>query len=354
EHLSNEPGFEVSFVAHNPRLPGPLRLLQKIKYVRTIVTSALYLINLLREVPRHDVVHVFSASYFSFLLAPTPAIFVARFFGKKVILNYRSGEAEDHLRSWPRTAVPIIRLADQLIVPSSYLVDVFRKFGLRAHAIFNMIDHDRFKFRERRPLRPVFLSNRNLYPLYNVACIVRAFARIQQKFPDAKLTIAGNGSQRPALESLVRELKLNHVDFRGLVPPHKMSELYDEADIFLNSSNIDNMPGSILDSYAAGMPVVTTSAGGICCIVTHEKTGLLVPKNDHEAMASCAIRLLESPEFAATMARIAYEECQAYKWSAVRDSWLSAYTRLAGREESESIPIGAEPVRDSSSWRGVE
>jgi glycosyltransferase involved in cell wall biosynthesis len=231
---------------------------------------------------------------------------------------------------------------------------VFRKFGLRAHAIFNMIDHDRFKFRERRPLRPVFLSNRNLYPLYNVACIVRAFARIQQKYPDAKLTIAGNGSQRPALESLVRELKLQNVEFRGLVPPHKMSELYDEADIFLNSSNIDNMPGSILDSFAAGMPVVTTSAGGICCIVTHEKTGLLVPKNDHEAMASGAIRLLESPEFAATIARNAYDECQAYQWSAVRDSWLNAYTRLAGREASDSIPLGAEPVRNSSSLQGVE
>ena len=350
EHLSAEPEFEVGFVAHNPRLPGPLRVLQRIKYVRTIVTSMLYCFNLLRTVPRYDIIHVFSASYFSFLLAPTPAIFVAKWFGKKVILNYRSGEAEDHLRSWPRTSVPIIRLADQLIVPSRYLVEVFRKFGLQAHAIFNMIDHDRYKFRERKPLRPIFLSNRNLYPLYNVACIVRAFARIQQKYPDAQLTIAGNGSQRPALEELVRRLELRNVEFRGLVSPEKMSELYDQADIFLNSSNIDNMPGSILDSFAAGMPVVTTAAGGICYIVTHEKTGLLVPKNDHEAMAADAIRLLESPEFAAELARNAYEECHAYKWSAVREAWLGAYTRLAGRDES--IPAGV--AADSGSLQGVE
>lgn len=350
QHLSSEPQFEVSFVAHNPRLPGPFRILQRIKYMRTIVTSLLYCKNLLREVPKHDVIHVFSASYFSFLLAPTPAIYVARFFKKKVILNYRSGEAEDHLRSWPRTAVPIIRLADQLIVPSRYLVDVFRKFGLRAHAIANMIDHDRFKFRDRGPLRPVFLSNRNLYPLYNVACVVRAFARIQQKFPDARLTIAGNGRQRAELELLVSELKLRNVEFRGLVPPEKMGELYDQADIFLNSSNIDNMPGSILDSFASGMPVVTTSAGGICCIVEHERTGLLVPKNDHEAMASCAIRLLESPEFAAEIARAAHDECQAYQWSAVRDSWLSVYTRLAGRAMSDALPLAP----DSISLQGAE
>jgi glycosyltransferase involved in cell wall biosynthesis len=349
EHLSSEPQFEVAFVAHNPRLPGPFRLLQRIKYVRTIVTSALYCLNLLRTVPRYDIIHVFSASYFSFLLAPTPAIFVAKWFGKKVVLNYRSGEAEDHLRSWPRTSIPIIRLADRLIVPSRYLVEVFRKFGLQAHSIANMIDHDRYKFRERRPLRPIFLSNRNLYPLYNVACIVRAFAKIQEKYTDAKLTIAGNGSQRPALEALVKRLKLKNVEFRGLVPPEKMSELYDQADIFLNSSNIDNMPGSILDSFAAGMPVVTTSAGGICCIVTHEKTGLLVPKNDHEAMAAGALRLLESPRFAEELARNAYEECQAYKWSAVRDAWVCAYTQLAGREASDGLSPGAVAVPDSGS-----
>jgi L-malate glycosyltransferase len=339
EHLKREPQFEVSFVPHNPRLPGPLRLLQSIKYVRTLVTSFVYCINLLLKVPRHDVIHTFSASYLSFLIAPAPAIIIGRLFGKKVVLNYRSGEAEDHLRSWPRTSVPIMKLADELIVPSQYLVDVFAKFGLRASAVANIIDPDRFKFKERKPLLPIFLSNRNLYPLYNVACILRAFAKIQERFPEAKLIIAGDGSQRAMLESLAHELKLENVEFRGRVPPHKMHELYDEAHIFLNSSNIDNMPGSILESFATGMPVVSTSAGGIRCIVTHEQTGLLVPRNDHNAMAAWAIRLLESPELASSIARNAYEECAAYKWDAVREKWLAAYFRLAGRQTNCSTAV---------------
>ena len=330
EHLSREPMFEVSFVPHNPRFPGPLRLLQKIKYVRTLVTSFVYCINLLLQIPRHDIIHVFSASYLSFLLAPTPAIFIGRLFGKKVILNYHSGEAEDHLRCWPRTSVPIMKLADELIVPSPYLVEVFRKFDLRAYAIPNMIDQDRFRFRERKPLRPIFLSNRNLYPLYNVACTLRAFTRIQQRFPEATLTIAGSGRQRPYLETLAHELKLRNVDFRGLVAPDKMSDLYDEAHIFLNSSNIDNMPGSILDSFACGLPVVSTNAGGIRWIITHGRTGLLVPKNDDEAMASWAIRLLDTPELAESIVRNAHEETSSYTWPAVRETWLAAYLHLIG------------------------
>src|SRR5215216_2862550 len=163
EHLSREPMFKVSFVPHNPHFPGPFRLMQRIKYVRTIVTSLVYCLNLLLQIPRHDIIHVFSASYLSFLLAPTPAIFIARLFGKKVILNYHSGEAEDHLRCWPRTSVPIMKMADELIVPSVYLVDVFRKFGLHATPVANIIDQSRFKFRERKPLLPIFFSNRNLY-----------------------------------------------------------------------------------------------------------------------------------------------------------------------------------------------
>jgi L-malate glycosyltransferase len=331
ENLRREPAFQVSFLPHNPRLRGPLIILQSIKYVRTIVTSLVYCIALALRIPKHDIIHIFSASYFSFLLAPTPAILIAKFFGKKTILNYHSGEAEDHLRCWPRTAIPIIRLTDVLVVPSQYLVDVFRRFGLQAQAIANIVDLGSFKFTERRPLLPHFLSNRNLYPLYNVACVLRAFKIIQERFADATLKIAGDGRQRSQLQNMSRDLKLRNVDFVGHVAPEKMGTLYDEAHIFLNGSNIDNLPGSILDAFASGLPVVTTSAGGIPYILAHERTGLLVPRNDAQSMAASAVRLIESQELASSIVRNAYEACQTYTWPAVRFKWLDLYERLAER-----------------------
>jgi len=116
--LSREREIEAELLPINPRLPRPLRWMQRIKYVRTVVTSILYIANLLLKLPRFDVVHVFSASYLSFLIAPAPAILIAKLYGKCVLLNYHSGEAEDHLRRWPRTSRPLIRLADSLVVPS--------------------------------------------------------------------------------------------------------------------------------------------------------------------------------------------------------------------------------------------
>src|SRR5262249_45582395 len=172
--LSGEPGLEISFLPINPRLPGPLRKLQAVKYLRTVVTTIQYLALLFSRVPRYEVIHIFSASYFSFVLAQTPAILISRLFGKRILLNYRSGEAEDHLKTWRRTAIPTMKIVDAIAAPSGYLVDVFMKFRLKAQSIPNVVDTRRFRFRVRRPFRPVFLSNRNLEPMYNVGCTIRA------------------------------------------------------------------------------------------------------------------------------------------------------------------------------------
>src|SRR5258708_2982504 len=161
DRLRQEPGLDVGFLAINPRLPGVLRKLQAIKYVRTIVTSFAYVASLLGRLWKYDVIHIFSASYFSFVLAPTPAILIGKLYRKGLLLNYHSGEAEDHLQRWRGSAIPTIRLVDEVVVPSEYLVRVFADFGLHAKPIYNLIETDTFRFRERRPLRPVFLSNRN-------------------------------------------------------------------------------------------------------------------------------------------------------------------------------------------------
>lgn len=327
--LQVEPSLEVSFLPINPRLPGLFGKLQGVKYVRTVLTSLAYVATLLARVRSFDVIHVFSASYSSFVIAPTPAILISKLYGKKIVLNYRSGEAEDHLQRWRRTAIPTIRLVDEIAVPSGYLVDVFARFGLHARSIYNFVETDRFRFRDRKPLRPVFLSNRNLEPLYNVACILRAFAIVQRRYPEAALIVAGDGSQRAELETLARTLELRNTEFIGRVEQARMHELCERADIYLNSSNIDNMPGSIIEAYAAGLPVVTTDAGGIPYILKHEETGLMVVRGDHEALAASAIRLLEDGELAARLASNAHAACRRYSWAAVRDEWLKLYFELA-------------------------
>ena len=338
EGLRKEPDLEIGFLPHNPRLPGPLRSLQRIKYVRTIFTTLYYVMLLLWRVRKYDIIHIFCASYYSYSLSAIPALFVARLFGKRSILNYRSGEAEDHLENW-RTAVPTIKWADEVVVPSGYLVDVFARFGVRARAINNIVELDRFTYRERQSLRPVFLTSRLLEPLYNVPCVLRAFARIQERYPEAKLTVAADGWLRSELESLARDLKLRHCDFIGFVPFDKMPALYDSADIYLSATNIDNMPSSLTESMACGLNVVTTDGGGaIPYIMTNEVTGLIVNRDDHEALAAAAIRLLNDNELALKLVRNAHESSKKFTWPYIRLEWLNLYGELAQKKGAVLSP----------------
>jgi glycosyltransferase involved in cell wall biosynthesis len=331
-HLREIPSLEVGFLPHNPQMPAPLRWLQSIKYLRTVVTTVLYVALLLRHVRRYDIIHTFSAAYWSYLLGPLPAILVARMYGKTVILNYRSGELEDHLQRWRRVALPTMALAHEIIAPSPYLTEVFARFGLRARTIHNYLDPSRLIFRERTSLRPIILANRNLEELYNYPNVLRAFARIQRRIPSARLIIAGTGSQRDRLVSLIEALGVENVEMRGRVPPEEMPRLYDEADIYVNGTDIDAFPGSVIEAFASGIPVVTTDAGGIPFIVDHERNGLVVPCCDHEALAAGVLRLLDDPALAERLAARAREDVVSrYTWRAVGPEWQRIYLPRGGR-----------------------
>lgn len=329
--LRMDPDLSVEFLPVNPRLPGMLGRLQRVRYVRTVVTSLAYTASLLRAVRRFDVIHAYSASYWSFLLAPFPAILIGRLAGRGVILNYHSGEADDHLTRWRGTR-QLLTLAHRIVVPNEYLEGVFARHGLKTSSIANHVEAGDMPVRLREKLRPTFFTNRNLEPHYGVDTVLRAFQRIQVAYPDATLVLAGTGSERNELEKLALELGLRGVSFIGTVPPGEMPFCYNAADIYLNGSRVDNMPLSLMEAFAAGLPVVTTDAGGIPCIVRHEENGLVVPQDDWERMAHEAIRLLENPPLARRISRDARIECtRRYSWQAVAGKWKRCYEELAGR-----------------------
>jgi glycosyltransferase involved in cell wall biosynthesis len=328
---SHDADVRAWLVPINPMPPGPLGRAIGVKYLRTVVTQATYWPLLARELRHADVVHVFSASYLSFLLAPLPAVLIAKALKRPVVLNYRSGEAPDHLAR-SRIARETLARVDRNVVPSRFLADLFARFGLAADIVPNIVDLDAFRFRRREPVRPAVLSTRNFEPLYNVACTLRAFRVIQLAHPDATLTLVGGGSEEPALRRLADHLGLRRVRFVGRVPPGEISRFYAEADIYLQTPDIDNMPGSVLEAFASGLPVVSTAAGGVPAILTDEVHGLLVPPGDHAAAARAVLRLVDEAGLADRLSQAASATCRDYTWRAVRDRWLAVYRSVLAQD----------------------
>jgi L-malate glycosyltransferase len=326
-HWQGDPAMEARFIPIDPPLPRPLAWVERIPFLRTLIREPLFLVSLWRGLKCVEIAHIFSASYWSFLIAPLPAWLIARLGGTKTVIHYHSGEARDHLRRF-RGVRPVLEDADRLVVPSGYLADVFREFGLRAQVVPNIVDLTQFCFRERKPLRPQLVCTRGFHRYYRIDVVVHAFAEIQQAFPEAKLDLVGKGPLEPQIRNLVHELKLSGVNFAGAVPHHEIARSYDAADIFINASSLDNMPVSILEAFASGTPVVSTAPGGMSYLVEHERTGLLSGPGDARALAENVMRLLRDPELAWRLALNAHEEMKLYCWETVRQQWLEIYRSL--------------------------
>ena len=165
EGFADDPEFHVWLVPINPVPPAPFDKLLSLKFVRTAVTQLLYWPLLFRELRRADIVHAYSASYTSFLLAPLPAILVGKLLGKPVLLNYHSGEAPDHLQRSAVARYALRRLVDLNVVPSLFLRDVFESHQIPAIVVPNSIDPGRFHYRVRDPIAPRLVSTRSFETL---------------------------------------------------------------------------------------------------------------------------------------------------------------------------------------------
>ena len=323
--FATDPEVRIRLHRIDAPIPGFIR---RLPFVRTAANALVYYAGLMREVSRADVVHAFTSSFWGYSLWVIPAVRLARLFGRKIIVNYHDGRAEQHLREWP-SAIRTIREADAIVVPSQYLVEVFARFGLEAVAIPNAINIEAFPWRERQVIRPEFLTNRGFEELYDVECTLRTFRIVQDHYPEARFTVANDGPLRRQMEALAAELGL-HATFTGAVTQDRMAELYNAADIYVMSPKIDNMPLTIIECFACGLPVVSRSTGGVPFIARNEWSALLAPQDSSpEELAEACLRLLREPGLGQRLAAEGRRDCvERYGVNSVRDMWRRLYMSL--------------------------
>lgn len=302
--------------------------------LRAVFRLVPYLVRLWGSAGRVNVMHLLANSGWAWHLFATPAVIIARMRSVPIIVNYRGGSADSFLTHAPGYVLRMLARASLCVTPSVFLQRVFTKHGLASTVIPNIIDLARFS-----PVPPRVFGNvphlvvtRNLEPIYDIATAIRAFSLIQKTFEGATLTVAGTGPELPTLRALVAMLNLEDaVHFSGGIENSCMPMLYASADCVLNSSTVDNMPIAILEAFASGVPVVSTSAGGIPDLVAHGVSGLLVPVGDDRAMAREVLRVLQHPELANELRQAGLQESQKYAWPQVRGKWLDSYSHLAAK-----------------------
>lgn len=334
----------VSFVRTNA--PYNPQWVERIRVLRAVFRLLPYVLKLWRAAKNVDVFHVFANSGISWYVFTLPAICVAKITRVPVIINYRGGLADDFLQSSGRHVKPALRRASCIVVPSRFLEDVFRRHGFESITIPNIIDIDRFErenmeLASARPKSCHILVSRNLEKIYGVSFALRAFRLVLIQLTDATMTIAGDGPEIDSLILLAKDLDIYQaITFTGQVDNRMMPSLYRDATVSVNSSRADNMPISILESLASGIPVVSTDAGGIPFLVKHRESALLVPVDDYERIAEAVLELHHNRSLASTLVRNGYAIANECSWENVRKRWLQTYenvTREVPQSENSAL-----------------
>jgi glycosyltransferase involved in cell wall biosynthesis len=121
-----------------------------------------------------------------------------------------------------------------------------------------------------------------------------------------------------------------------MVPHDVIASYFDRADVYLQTPNIDNMPVSVLEAFASGLPVVSTDAGGVPYIVDDGVQGLLAPVGDAAGIARQVLRILDEPGLSDRLTTAGLRSCETYSWSAVRDQWMRLYLEAVRQGRGEA------------------
>lgn len=328
EVVRNNPDYRPRWIGHVPVLRAFARLVP-------------YLFALWRAAGRAEVMHVLANSGWAWHLFAAPAVWIARLRACPVIVNYRGGHADTFFARAPAHVLRTLGRASARVTPSSFLQRVFAQYGLDAEVVPNIIDLSRFKPAPGREFgrAPHLIVTRNLEPIYDIATAIEVFAEVRKVFEEARMTIAGTGPERDRLIAQAETLGLaSALTFSGRIDNAEIPALYASADCMLNPSTVDNMPISILEALASGVPVVSTNAGGIPDMVEDGVSALLVPIGNAAVMAQATIRILSDRALADAQRAAGLADVARYAWPRVREQWFAVYRRVAVKRD-RSVPV---------------
>jgi glycosyltransferase involved in cell wall biosynthesis len=159
--------------------------------------------------------------------------------------------------------------------------------------------------------------------IYNPTLAIEVVKKLQNIGINATLTMVGpdkDGSLEKC-KQLAADYNLS-VNFTGKLEKNEWIALSKKHDIFINTTNFDNMPVSIIEAMALGLPVISTNVGGMPYLIDDHKTGLLVPPDNSQGFVDSIQHLLENPDLVKSLTKNARMQVEAFDWEKVKNKWL--------------------------------
>jgi glycosyltransferase involved in cell wall biosynthesis len=284
---------------------------------------------LLRKSKQIDIVLLEVYSGRSFVVE-TIAAFLSSILELPLVLTLHGGNFPVFFSKYPKWSKYVLNKGTIVTAPSHYLIHAIEPYGFKPRLIPNVINLTNYPFRLRSSVSPRLIWMRSFHEVYHPEMAIEVVATLKSRYPNIQLVMAG---QDKGLMTSVQELAQRRgvskqVLFPGFLNSQQKTAYFSSSDIFINTNRIDNMPVAVVEACAMGLPVVSTSIGGIPFLLTNEETGLLVPGEDASSMAEAVTRLLEEPGLASKLSSQGRELAERSSWESVRPMWEEVFTEI--------------------------
>jgi len=278
---------------------------------------------------KYDVINVHANSYMSYLSLTLPLIVLSKAVKRPIVVMYHSGDAATFFTGHVLKTLSLFKKADKILVQSEFLKRFFDSLGVEVGIIPNFLYFD-VAPRKAVPFR--ILANRNLYPHYCMDVALKAFIQIAAEFPQARLALAGSGTEAERLREMAEAAGLSdRVEFLGSLDRPRMTEEYAKADVLVNPSSVDNAPITLIEGLSFGLPIITTNVGGIPYMVEPDKTALMVPPKDATAIANALRRVFLDSKLKKSLSANALKEAEKYSAERIISQWVEVFGELKKR-----------------------
>lgn len=273
-----------------------------------------------RNKANYVIIDTYSTSNFWYAFAVSQ---LSRIVSIKYIPILHGGDLPNRLKKNPKLCGMIFNNAYKNVAPSKYLMHYFEEAKIKNLTyIPNTIEVKNYPFKLREIVRPRLLWVRSFAKIYNPKMAIDVLQLLQKKYPDASLCMIGpekDGSLKETKE-YANTLGVT-VKFTGMLSKKEWIALASDYDIFINTTNFDNTPISVVEGMALGLPVVTTNVGGIPFLLKNEETALLINKDDSNQMAESIQKLCDNSKFAKNLSENGRKFVKNFDWEVVKMKW---------------------------------
>ncbi|MCF6168398.1 glycosyltransferase family 4 protein [Lutibacter sp.] len=254
---------------------------------------------------------------------------IARLFSIKYIPILHGGNLPSRLDKSYFFSKLIFNNSYKNVTPSIYLQQAFRKKGFDTHFIPNGIPIEEYNYKQRTIIKPKLLWVRAFDKTYNPLLAIKVLVELKKKYPQATLCMVGPDKDGTLGEAkkLAKKLEIYmSIKFTGVLPKEEWHRLSENYDIFINTTNVDNMPVSIIEAMALGLPIVSTNAGGLPYLISNSIDGILVDIDNEQEMADAIINILEHPLKVSNLSQNARLKAEKYDLKIIKNQWLDLLT----------------------------